>query len=176
MKNLVLIICTLLLTSDYAYGQSERKRCGFDEVYQELQKDSTFLRTQAKLEKQRGANQLKSQTVFIVPVVIHAIHRNSADSISNAQIISQIDILNTDYRKLNADTTNVENGFSKADVRIEFCLAQRKPNGDPTTGIIRYKTNIDDICDGTQYLQAAPIWDRNRYLNIWVCDLGLVNA
>lgn len=176
MKKTVLIICILLLAFDYANGQSERKRCGFDAIYQELKKDSTFLRTQAELKKQKGANQLKSQTVFIVPVVVHAIHRNAADSISDAQILSQIDILNTDYRKLNADTSNVESGFSVADVRIEFCLAQRKPNGSNTNGIVRYKTNIDDICDGTQYLQAAPIWDRNRYLNIWVCDLGSVNA
>lgn len=176
MKKLVVILFFSLFAHTYVNGQNERKRCGFDQIYQELQKDSAFLQTQANLSKQKDANQLKSQTIFIVPVVIHAIHRNSADSISDAQILSQIEILNTDYRKLNADTSNVENGFSVADVRIEFCLAQRKPNGDPTTGIVRYQTNIDDICDGTQYLQAAPIWDRNRYLNIWVCDLGSVNA
>lgn len=176
MKKLVIITFLTLIAIDYANGQSERKRCGFDAIYQELQKDSTFLQTQARLEKKRNVNQLKSQTVFIVPVVIHAIHRNTSDSISDAQIISQIDILNTDYRKLNADTTNVESGFSKADVRIEFCLAQRDPSGNTTSGIVRYKTNIDDICNGDQYLNAAPIWDRNRYLNIWVCDMGSVLA
>jgi hypothetical protein len=176
MKKTVLISFLSFIALTYSYGQSERKRCGFAEVYQELQKDSTFLQTQAFLEKKQPINQLKSQTVFIVPVVIHAIHRNSADSISDAQILSQIDVLNTDYRKLNADTTNVESGFSVADVRIEFCLAQRDPNGNNTSGIVRYKTNIDDICNGNQYLQVAPIWNRDHYLNIWVCDLGTVNA
>jgi len=176
MKKTVLIIGLLIFAYSTAFGQSKRKRCGFDAIYQELKKDSTFLKTQAELDRKKDQPQLKSQTIFVVPVVVHAIHRNSADSISDAQILSQIEVLNTDYRKLNADTTNVESGFSKADVRIEFCLAKRDPNGNPTSGIERYKTTIDDVCNGNQYLQVAPIWDRNHYLNIWVCDMGSILA
>lgn len=176
MKKTVLIIGLLIFAYTTAIGQSQQKKCGFDAIYQELKKDSTFLKTQAELDRKKSQPQLKSQTIFVVPVVVHAIHRTSADSISDAQILSQIDVLNTDYRKLNADTTNVESGFSKADVRIEFCLAKRDPNGNPTSGIERYKTTIDDVCNGNQYLQVAPIWNRDHYLNLWVCDLGTVNA
>lgn len=176
MNKFLAFLTLTFLSFHYVNGQSQVRKCGFEKIYQSQKNDASFIQTQANLAQKNSQAQLKSQTIFIVPVVIHAINRTTADSISDAQILSQIQVLNSDYRKLNADTTNVESGFSKADVRIEFCLAQRDPNGNATDGIIRYQTTIDDIGDGTQYLQLAPIWDRNRYLNIWVCDLGAVNA
>ena len=49
-----------------------------------------------------------------------------------------MNVLNEDFRRLNADTVNTLPGFESvaADVGIEFCLAFYDPNGDSTTGII----------------------------------------
>ena len=51
----------------------------------------------------------------------------SAENISDAQIQSQIDVLNEDFRKINADASNVPAEFKDiaADAQIEFCLAMR---------------------------------------------------
>ncbi|HSZ71055.1 MAG TPA: M43 family zinc metalloprotease, partial [Cytophagaceae bacterium] len=66
-----------------------------------------------------------------------------------------------------------------ADVQIEFCLAVRDPNGDPTTGINRiYNSqasyNVDltagSVDDTT--IKNKSYWPSDQYLNIWVCDLA----
>ena len=60
-------------------------------------------------------------------------------NISDAQIQSQIDRLNIDYRRLNSDIGNVPSCWSHlaADTRIEFRLAVRDPNCKAKTGITR---------------------------------------
>lgn len=118
--------------------------------------------------------------VITIPVVVHVVYNvdSAQQNISDAQIFSQMDILNEDFRRLNADLiTNappVFRGVSK-DPLIEFCLAQRDPDGDPTTGITRTATThgpftADDIYYDS--LGGKNIWDRDRYMNIWVMDNG----
>src|SRR5205085_10705599 len=38
-----------------------------------------------------------------IPVVVHVIHNTAMQNISDAQIQSQMDVLNADFRRLNAD-------------------------------------------------------------------------
>ena len=66
--------------------------------------------------------------------------------------------------------------FSKADVGIEFCLAQRDPNGLTSNGINRVQTNEDDIGLSERYYQIQPAWNPDEYLNIWVVDYGEING
>lgn len=150
---------------------SAQNRCAFELKLEEIRHSAEFIETQQKIQKYRQSG-TKSETVFLVPVVVHVLFKDQSENISNNQILSQIAVLNEDYRLKNADTTNVESGFSKADVAIEFCLANRDPKGDPTNGIIRTATAVDNIGLTNQYYQLSPIWDRDKYLNIWVCDLG----
>ena len=44
------------------------------------------------------------------------------------------DIINEDFRRLNADTINTPSAFQSvaADTEIEFCLASEDPNGNTT--------------------------------------------
>jgi len=87
--------------------------------------------------------------VITIPVVVHVLHTGQAIgtglNISNAQIQSQIDVLNEDYRRLNADATNTPAEFQgvAADVEIEFVLACVDPNGNPTNGIVRVQTIVN---------------------------------
>lgn len=121
-----------------------------------------------------------TETTIIIPVVIHVIHNTrsgyvggaSNGNISDEQILSQLEVLNEDYRRKEGT-----NGFNTnpvgADVNIEFHLATLDPNGNPTTGIVRvfdeqasFDINTDD-----QKLKAISYWPSNRYLNIWVTSL-----
>ena len=65
---------------------------------------------------------------------------------------SQIDVLNRDYRKNNADISKIPSVWKNivADCQIEFFLATRDPNGNPTTGITRAQTSvaIEEPADG----------------------------
>ena len=45
--------------------------------------------------------------VVTIPVVVHVVYNNTTQNISDAQINSQIAILNQDFRKLNTDITSL---------------------------------------------------------------------
>ena len=120
--------------------------------------------------------------VITIPVVVHVMYyQNDAlgtgTNISDAQIQSQIDVLNEDFRRLNSNIYSVPAAFRgvSADPLIQFCLAQQDPNGNFTTGINRYPVNGFSE-PTTNYIDAnykpATIWDRNKYLNIWSCDIS----
>lgn len=178
MKYFVLTLLITLMSSQLHSQANER--CLSSQIRQELRYNKNFRKLHAKIDSIERVNiQEKSSSIFVIPVVFHIIHRTLSDSLAVSQAISQLDILNQDFRKKNADTTKVEDGFSKADSRIEFCLARRTPNNEFTIGIEYYKTSIDNIGDRLantsamdSVTQVAPIWDADRYLNIWVCDMG----
>ncbi|MDX1904320.1 MAG: GEVED domain-containing protein [Thermonemataceae bacterium] len=124
-------------------------------------------------------NQRVTGTVTI-PVVVHVIYNSSKtqENISAAQIQSQIDVLNEDYRKLNADRTKVPSLFSSlaSDTEIQFVLATTTPTGAATTGITRKSSTktswgTNDAMKKSSQGGVDP-WDATRYLNIWVCNIG----
>ncbi|MCP4440958.1 MAG: T9SS type A sorting domain-containing protein [Aureispira sp.] len=113
--------------------------------------------------------------VITIPVVVHVMYNNSNENISDAQIQSQIDVLNEDYRK-EAGTPGYNSHPDGADIGIEFVLANRDPNGNVTTGITRkqvsrasWGTN-DDMKKTSQGGVAA--WPSSSYLNMWICNIG----
>ncbi len=113
-----------------------------------------------------------------IPVVVHVLYNTSAQNISDAQIQSQITILNNDFRRLNADKINTPTTFTNvaADAEITFCLASVSPTGAATTGITRTSTSVtsfgaDDKMKSSATGGVNP-WPTNKYLNIWVCNLG----
>ena len=129
--------------------------------------------------------------VITIPVVVHVIHKGepvgTGTNISDAQIQSQIDVLNQDFRRLNSDILFSPAPFrgSSADPLIQFCLAQQKPDGSSTNGIMRYlepsqQTYINDGFPpelqclnrvAMEYIKTQTIWDSSKYLNIWTSDL-----
>jgi hypothetical protein len=121
-----------------------------------------------------GGHTSQPLTTINIPVVVHIVYNNSSQNISDAQIQSQIAVLNRDYRKLNADTSKVPSYYSglAANCGIRFVLANVDTNGRSTTGIVRRQTNkqyfsYDDAIKFTAK-GGDDGWDRDRYLNIWV--------
>ena len=121
-------------------------------------------------------------SIITIPVVVHVVYNNSAENISDAQIQSQITILNEDFRRLNADASNTPSAFQSvaADCEIEFCLASLDPNGNPTTGITRTSTNQSSFStnDGVKYTSQGGIdaWNTSDYMNIWVIHSNFRNS
>lgn len=128
---------------------------------------------------QPGTNQTgTTQTLITIPVVVHVIYNSAEQNISDAQIQSQIDVLNRDYRKLNADTAGIPTYYRSlaADCGFQFVLARVDTNGYATTGIVRKHTNVPSfsINDDVKFNARGGdnAWDRDRYLNIWVCNMS----
>jgi hypothetical protein len=116
--------------------------------------------------------------VVRIPVVVHVVWNTADQNISDAQIQSQIDVLNHDFRATNADVNTVPGVFQNlvADSRIEFFLATTDPAGNPTDGITRTQTNVtsfgtDDAIKSSAS-GGADAWPADRYLNMWTGRLS----
>lgn len=103
--------------------------------------------------------------VYTVPVVVHVIQDSGCvqGAISDAQVASQIAVLNEDFGAV-AGTP----GSGGVDSGIRFALASVDPNGQPTTGITRHcnTTWFNDQTAVSPYYEAIA-WDPVRYLNIY---------
>ncbi|HEY4214168.1 MAG TPA: zinc metalloprotease [Steroidobacteraceae bacterium] len=116
--------------------------------------------------------------VTVIPVVVHVVYNTAVQNISDAQIHSQITVLNQDYRKTNPDVSKAPAVFAPlaGDSRVEFQLATTDPSGKATTGITRTHTNSASFADDDKVKSAATggvdAWPAGSYLNIWVCQLG----
>ncbi len=114
--------------------------------------------------------------VYVIPVVVHVIHSGQpvgvGKNISDARVLSQIAVLNEDYRKM-AGTSGFGSNPLGVDTEIEFCLAQTDPNGNPTNGINRVNLDMTwHYINVEQTLKPTTQWDPTKYFNIWVCEFG----
>src|SRR6476646_10549337 len=117
MKNFYKAIgLTLLFSAAVITTQAQDQPCGTTEFTQKLRAQHPHLvqdfddYNQAIAGATSSASRSSSQ-VYIVPVVFHVMHMNGPENISDALIYAQIDKLNTDYRKLNADTASLVGRF-----------------------------------------------------------------
>lgn len=115
--------------------------------------------------------------VLRIPVVVHVVYQNTAQNISDAQVVSGIAALNRDMRRRNADTAQTPAHFRKlaADMQIEFVLATTDPVGRATNGIVRKATTVREWgADDKIKLSAkggSDAWDTRSYLNIWIGNM-----
>lgn len=178
-----ILTCLFLLAALNVAAQSEKVICGTNEFYEYLKSiDPDYEQRRAEFERMpKSANSvLKSGSENYIPVVVHVIYREEAQNISEAQIKSQIDVLNWDLNAKNWDTLNIPQPFKsligKAD--LKFVLADRDENGNKTNGITRTKTTIKDLVYSSSDIHCNTSkggidpWDRDRYLNIWVCEIA----
>ena len=102
-----------------------------------------------------------------IPVVVHVVHDNGPENISDARIIAAISQMTEDFHAY-PFAGNVDGyGNLQANVGFTFKLAKLDPQGRPTSGITR--TRSTTTYDGTEGpLQSTINWPREKYLNIWV--------
>jgi hypothetical protein len=161
-----------------------RRHCATNEVHRQLLSvDPDYVAARSELEHLTDAEQARgfaaaAPRTRTIPTVVHVVYRTERQNISNAQVQSQIRILNEDFRKKNRDRSKVPDVFKPlhTDTRIQFRLATRDIFGNSTSGITRTRTAVpafsfDDGMKSSRTGGADP-WPTQRYLNIWVCNLG----
>jgi len=163
------------------------KRCATMEVLKiSLEKDQVLkeqyenelLRIQ-KLAAERASNPgaREMATPVYIPVVFHIVLPDPT-AVTDKMIDDQLNVLNTDFAGLNADSVNIPAAFKPlfGKSKIQFVLAKRTPGNLPTTGIERITTtqpsfstnnNVKHVSTG-----GANAWNSTKYLNIWVCKLS----
>jgi hypothetical protein len=96
-----------------------------------------------------------------------------------SQIKTQISVLNKDFKALNPDKSKVPlvwKGLT-TNANIIFKLATKNPQGQPTNGVTRTRTNntfgfgADDSVKNDITGGKSP-WNTAKYLNLWVCKMS----
>ncbi len=172
-NRLVSTTLIILLVNQFTV-LSQTRSCGSDNYWKNIRsKDKTAGLDLTSFKSSVRTD--RANTIITIPVVVHVLYNTVNQNISDQQIQSQIDVLNKDYRKLNADATNVPSEFSSviADCEIQFCLAQQDPYGLPTNGITRtatsktsFSNNLDDA--KSNLTGGKDGWNPDNYLNLWV--------
>ena len=101
----------ILLISSFQL--SAQRNCGaMDHMHAEEQADPHVLQIRQQIEAQTQAyinntdENSRVDGIITIPVVVHIIYGNSTENISDAQIQSQMQVLNDDFRRLNSDADN----------------------------------------------------------------------
>jgi hypothetical protein len=178
MKNLfILLLASITLLSN------AQNRCGTEaHTRSMIERNPEYAIAKAKVNVQtkkwiKDHPNHSEKTIITIPVVVHVVWNTNAENISDAQIFSQIDVLNKDFGRTNVDVINTPTVWQNiaADSEIEFCLAQTDPNGQATTGIERIQTTHAEFGMNsdihTTSSGGADDWPNDDYLNIWVCDI-----
>ncbi|HVZ57543.1 MAG TPA: M43 family zinc metalloprotease [Chitinophagaceae bacterium] len=178
----------LFLLLDIHAAAQKKEKCGTMQLLEmQFRKDPTLKARMARQEaafeqaveaRLRNKAFAKEQAApVLVPVVFHIVLSNPS-LVTDAQIQAQLDTINRDYAGLNGDSVHIPSYFKAlfGKSQINFCLAQRNPNGEPTTGIIRATTSQSSftIDDKVKHAETGGdnAWDPTRYLNVWVCNLS----
>ncbi len=169
----------------YSNGNTTSQRiCGAVEVLeQHLQADPSLAQRMAGIEQQTqsfiaaqqaGGNSVQATKatpytgLVTIPVAVHVLYNTAAQNISQAQIQSQIDALNKDYRKTNSDITKVPSAFSglATDMNIQFTLASVDRKSTTKTS-----WTTDDAMKKSAKGGVDAITPSTK-LNIWVCNMS----
>jgi hypothetical protein len=189
LKNYV----ALLVLASCCHSQQPaaiRRICASDTRYKQLLAESADFRvlrqsllqlTNAFITLRANGRIAQRTAPIVIPVVVHVVFKQEVQNISDAQIQSQIDVLNRDYMRANADISRVPSVFQPriGNPQLQFRLATRDPQGNSTTGITRTRTDVESFDFQGPRKDFVKLtakgghdaWNRDRYLNVWVCQL-----
>ncbi|NDP27508.1 MAG: T9SS type A sorting domain-containing protein [Flavobacterium sp.] len=176
-----------LVKTEVINPNNGRIRCATTEYEQFLQAKNpkrmsntqfeAWLAPLVKKYKVMRATSKTAGTVTTIPVVVHVIYNGQplgvAPNITDAQVQSQITVLNQDYRKMLGTPGGESTNPVAKDTEIQFVLAKQDPNGNPTNGIDRVsldQSSWSDI-DIEATLKPSTIWDPTSYMNMWSVNL-----
>ncbi|CAL2080424.1 M43 family zinc metalloprotease [Tenacibaculum sp. 190524A02b] len=179
-KITIALLCMFFVGLTYA--QKKRNCHAMNNLEYRQSKDPSLKLRMQKIEAftQKKVKEMKKDQgkiigdIIKIPVVVHVIYSNAQENISVAQIQSQIDVINEDFRRTNSDADN--KWSQAADTQIEFALATVDPNGNATTGITRKSSTktswgTNDAMKSSAQGGVDP-WNTAEYLNMWVCNIG----
>ena len=116
--------------------------------------------------------------VVTLPIVFHIMHTGQAigegANITDDQVVAQA---NQMFRKVPGSVGDGDG----VDTKIDFCLAQRDPEGNPTTGVTRHDLSSIPVYveDGVSPSSLQPgmndeamkeiaCWDVDKYVNVYI--------
>jgi hypothetical protein len=181
MKKIFLLF-GLLTSYTILQAQTPQRTCGTVAHTADLIADNPDYQTQIDAINQQAANYAangkKTRTLVTIPVVFHVVYNTPAQNIPDTLIFEQLKQLNLDFAHLNSDSNNTPIPFRPlaANTDVQFCLAVRDPQGNASTGITRTSSTVTSFSTNNNIKYTAnggkDAWPRDKYLNIWIGNLG----
>ncbi|MEM9919973.1 MAG: M43 family zinc metalloprotease [Bacteroidota bacterium] len=147
--------------------------CRTDEWHQQQLRKSAEYRFQKILQsrevyhhmQQKASKGSKRGGPYLLPIVIHIVHDNGPENISDALVLEGIRHINESFAN-----TGYYDPSTGLDTEIQFCLAKRTPDNRATSGITRTRSSLTEfdmtVSDGE--LKDLSRWDTECYINIWL--------
>lgn len=105
---------------------------------------------------------------IVIPVVVNVLYKTAAENISDAQIQSQIDVLNKDFTATNSDFGSIPALFSGVAANVDITFELVKINRKATT---KTSWGTRDAMKKTKQGGLDPT-SPSTNLNLWVCTIG----
>lgn len=145
----------------------------------EIQFENWLSQQQVAPRIQTFDTQSTSSATYVIPVVFHVINNGeplgTGTNILDEQLISQINVLNKDFQRLNADASQTPPEFLSVagNLDIEFVLAKQSPEGLATNGIVRVQGTKTEwtLADNLEF-KSLSYWPSEDYMNIWVINFN----
>ena len=132
-----------------------------------LEENNIYREKEKQLEKAAYQAAVSGEKLFLnytLPVVVHIIHDNGNENISDALVLQGIQDLNDAFA--NAGYYDQGTGVN---TNIQFCLTKRAPDGTATTGINRVQSSLTEMTSAQDLdLKDLIRWDPLHYINIWL--------
>lgn len=153
-------------------------RCASQEVLeQKLAEDPGLRQRMQQIEDYtqhviRNKNQYKllSDGTIEIPVFFHVLYRTSDENISDAQLQSQIDVLNEDFTNTNTDRTKVPDHFKSVQTNVKVRFIWNDPIKQTRrkySSKKQWSTNDEMKFDSKG---GSNVHDPENFLNIWVVN------
>lgn len=159
-----------------ATSEHQERHCASHSVLeQQLQQDPGLQTRMEEIERfiqekiASGDRTLLPDGSIEIPVVVNVLWKTAAQNISDAQIQSQIAVLNEDFSATNSDYGNIPStftGVASGDVNVSFVLSEIKRK---QTNKSSWLTN--DAVKKTSQGGLNPTNPTTK-LNLWVCNLA----
>lgn len=165
--------------SSVAVSARQRNCVSHEHLQEQLKADPGLAKRMRLIEsvtenilKNPSAFRLLADGTYEIPVHVNVLYRTTAENISNAQIQSQIDVLNEDFAGTNADRTLIPSLFTGVfggNSKIIFTW-------NSTTGLTRKSTKKTSWSTNNDMKNSSrggisPTSPTTK-LNIWVCTIS----
>ncbi len=144
------------------------------EFYQSISEKNQSLKQEfERIQNNLDISSLRSTSdnKKIIPVVVHIIHDDGPENVSDEVVQDAIDALN---RNMNGQSNLFESrtpdvfAALRGVPNVEFRLARIDPNGESTNGIVRVKSPLTNEPSPRNAVKSVSYWNSYQYFNIWV--------
>lgn len=181
MKRLIgIVLLLVIVSSPLLQAQNSGTTCGWQPASARDYRLITQPRNEFAVRTAGEQPAATNDDLYTLPLVVHVIHTGSpigsADNPTDGQIAAMISVLNDCWRK---------NGpaLGGVDMKMQFQLAKRAPNGTATNGINRVDGSViaNYASGGITYngypgsvpqelVKNLSRWPNTDYINIWIVN------